>query len=65
MVTDTALKRIAEASGVRYVRVALSQPAGLGLDIASAEATETLHQLGADRARDAALQEQLAAFFAN
>lgn len=63
MVADTALKRIAEAAGARYQRVMLTQPAGVGLDVATPEATQTLLQLGADRARAAEVRAAVAPFF--
>jgi hypothetical protein len=63
MVSDGALMRIARASGARYERVALSQPAGVGLDVATTQATRTLRQLGAERARVAEVQRALAPFF--
>jgi hypothetical protein len=63
MVSDTALLRIARAAGARYERVTLSQPAGVGLDVATTKATRTLKQLGAERARVAEVQRALAPFF--
>ena len=62
MISDTALERITKASGARYVRVRLSQPEGLGLDVVTERATETLEEIGADRAREAAVVQDLAAF---
>jgi hypothetical protein len=63
MVSDTALLRIARAAGARYERITLAQPAGVGLDIATTEATRTLTQLGAERARGGDVQRALAPFF--
>jgi patatin-like phospholipase/acyl hydrolase len=63
MISDTALERIATASGSNYVRVSLSQPKGLGLDIATPAATETLEQLGVDCARDREVVNKLGVFF--
>ena len=65
MVTDTALLRIARAAGARYHRVTLSQPDGVGLDVTSSEATQTLKHLGVERARVADTQRALAPFFLN
>lgn len=63
MVSDTALKRIAESAGARYVRVRLDQPPGVGLDIATETARKTLRQVGADCARNAAVLREVAPFF--
>jgi hypothetical protein len=63
MVSDTALRRIAAAAGTYYVRVSLVQPEGVGLDIATPEASRTLRQLGVERGRDATLMNQIAPFF--
>ena len=63
MVTDTALLRIARATGARYRRITLSQPSGVGLDVATTQATRTLIQLGAERARVADVQRAVAPFF--
>lgn len=63
MVSDTALLRIAQAAGARYERISLAQPAGVGLDIATTQATRTLTQLGAEKARVAAVQRAVAPFF--
>jgi hypothetical protein len=63
MVSDTALRRIAGAAGTYYVRVSLVQPQGVGLDIATPEATRTLRQLGAECGRNASLMNQIAPFF--
>jgi patatin-like phospholipase/acyl hydrolase len=62
MISDTALERIARSTGGRYLRVKLSQPQGVGLDVVTAEATETLEQLGVDRARDGVTLQQLSPF---
>jgi len=62
MISDRAVARITKASGAREVRVPLSQPEGLGLDVVTERATETLEQIGADRAREAAVVQDLAAF---
>jgi uncharacterized protein len=63
MISDTALQRIANATNTRYQRVRFLQPAGLGLDVVTSEATETLRQLGVERARDSVLQSNLRPFF--
>lgn len=63
MISDTALERITKASGARYVRVRLSQPEGLGLDVTTERASDTLEQIGADRAREAGVIQNLVAFF--
>jgi uncharacterized protein len=63
MVADSALKRIAEAAGAGYHRVSLDRPAGVGLDVATPEATATLRQIGAARARSAEVHNALAHFF--
>jgi hypothetical protein len=65
MITDSALSRIAKAAGARYVRVGFSQPPGLGLDVVTDVATETLRHLGADCARDGQTRADLAPFFRN
>ncbi len=58
-----ALRLIAGASGARYVRVSLVQPKGTGLDVATPEATRTLHQIGVQRARDARTVNEVRPFF--
>jgi len=63
MISDTALERITKSTGGEYMRVRLSQPEGLGLDVVTAEATETLEQLGIERARDGVLMKQVRPFF--
>lgn len=61
--TDTALARLAESAGARYARVRFKQPEGLGLDIVTPEATETLRHLGSERASSAEIRRQLKHFF--
>ena len=63
MAADTALKRVAEAAGTAYVRVPMVTPPGVGLDIATPEATQSLRQLGADVGRDSRIQRDVERFF--
>ena len=65
MATDTAVRFLSETAGARYTRVTLSQPAGLGLDIATPAATKTLKQLGVARAMDGELLKKLEHLFRN
>jgi patatin-like phospholipase/acyl hydrolase len=62
---EGALNRIANASGSRHVRIDFQQPAGVGLDIVTPEATETLKQLGIERARNTNTLQDLIPFFSN
>jgi hypothetical protein len=57
------LLRITSVSGAGYIRVPFSAPTGVGLDVVTAEATETLRQMGADRARDVGIRQQIEPFF--
>lgn len=63
MVADQALKRITGSAGTRYERVDFPQPPGVGLDVVTEETTETLRQLGAERAREAQCRRALTPFF--
>jgi patatin-like phospholipase/acyl hydrolase len=63
MIADTALERIGCAAGARYLRVHFRQPEGVGLDVVTPEATETLQQLGVERANESALLRDLTSFF--
>lgn len=63
MLSDTALARIATASGTKYHRVRFSQPDGLEMDKVTGETTQTLRHLGSDRASAAEIREQLRPFF--
>ncbi len=64
-VNHFVLERIAKATGARYVRVDMSAPSGVGLDVATPEATLALRQLGTDCGRDTATLSQVAPFFVN
>lgn len=63
--TDTALARLSTAAGAQYARVSFKRPDGLGLDVVTPEATETLRYLGSERASTAEIRRQLAPFFSN
>lgn len=65
MLSDTALARIAQGAGARYERVHFQQPRGLGLDVVTLESTQTLRQLGSDRARNSQARGQVEPFFSN
>jgi uncharacterized protein len=62
-VNHFALERIARASGARYERVDMAAPPGVGLDIATPEATLALRQLGTSCGRDTATLARVAPFF--
>ncbi len=62
-VTHFALDRIAKATGARYERVDMTAPPGVGLDVASPEATLALRQLGTNCARDVTTIARVAEFF--
>src|SRR5262249_28506662 len=51
-VNHFVLNRIAKATGARYERVDMTAPPGVGLDVASPEATLALRQLGTNCGRD-------------
>lgn len=63
MVSDSALQRIARSGGANYERVVLKQPAGLGLDVVTPAATQTLLQLGAECARQGEMLISMKPFF--
>lgn len=63
MVSDSALRLIAGASGARYHRVVLQKPNGVDLDVTTPSATQALVQLGVERARDASTLAALTPFF--
>lgn len=62
-VNHFALERIAKAAGARYERVDMGAPAGVGLDIATPEATLTLKQLGTNCGRDTTTLARVEPFF--
>lgn len=62
-VNHFALDRIAKASGARYERVDMTAPPGVGLDIATPEATLALRHLGTNCGRDIATLARVAPFF--
>jgi uncharacterized protein len=62
-VNHFALHRIATATEARYERVDMTAPPGVGLDIATTEATLALRQLGTNCARDSATLARVAPFF--
>lgn len=62
-VNHFALARIAKATGARYERVDMVAPPGVGLDIATPEATLALRQLGTNCGRDTATLARVAPFF--
>lgn len=61
-VNGTALDLIMTAAGGRYERIELSRPAGVGLDVVSPRATETLRQLGVEQGRNADTRRRLTPF---
>lgn len=61
-----ALQLIMQAqssTGAHYERIELQRPDGVALDIATRHATETLLQIGSERAHDAAVRHLLRPFF--
>jgi patatin-like phospholipase/acyl hydrolase len=62
-VNHFALDRIAKASGARYERVDMTAPPGVGLDIATPDATLALRQLGTNCGRDTSTLARVAPFF--
>ncbi|HEY0995608.1 MAG TPA: CBASS cGAMP-activated phospholipase [Gemmatimonadaceae bacterium] len=62
-VSHFALDRIAKAAGACYVRVDMTAPPGVGLDIATPEATLALRQLGTHCGRDTQTLARVAPFF--
>ena len=62
-ISHTVLERLASVGSSRYLRVTLTQPLGLGLDVATPSATETLRQLGTEHARTASLTAEVQSFF--
>lgn len=62
-VSHFALERIAKATGARYERIDMASPPGVGLDIATPEATLALRTLGTDCGRDTTTLARIAPFF--
>jgi predicted acylesterase/phospholipase RssA len=62
-VNHFVLDRIAKATGACYERIDMSAPPGVGLDIATPEATLALRQLGTHCGRDTATLRRVAPFF--
>lgn len=62
-VSHFALERIARATGARYERVDMAAPPGVGLDIATPEASLALRQLGTACGRDIMTLARVAPFF--
>ncbi len=62
-VNHFALDRIAKATGARYERIDMAAPPGVGLDIATPEASLALRQLGTACGRDTATLARIAPFF--
>jgi uncharacterized protein len=62
-VNHFALDRIAKAAGARYERIDMAAPPGVGLDIATPEASLALRQLGTTCGRDTATLARIAPFF--
>jgi len=62
-IADTTLTRIASSMGAFYERVTLARPLGTGIDIATADATAALRQLGTASARRADMRGRLSTFF--
>lgn len=61
-----ALRLIMEAQsskGAQYERVELQRPNGVALDIATRHATETLMQIGSERAQDTLVRRSISPFF--
>lgn len=63
MVSDSALRLIAQSASARYHRVVLRKPNGVDLDVTTSRATQALVQLGVERARDSSTVTALTPFF--
>lgn len=66
MVSSRALDRIIRAHGggsARYERIDLARPAGLDIDLATAEATETLRGIGCDMGLNNDVRSRMRPFF--
>jgi patatin-like phospholipase/acyl hydrolase len=50
-------------NGARYVRILLEKPSGLGMDVATRKSTDTLRQLGSEKAFSTEIRNQIAHFF--
>jgi patatin-like phospholipase/acyl hydrolase len=65
-IMHSALRLIMEAhsaTGAHYERIELQRPDGVALDIATRQATETLLQIGCEKARDTVVRRLIAPFF--
>jgi patatin-like phospholipase/acyl hydrolase len=66
MIAHETLRRILSwrgNNGAQYVRIILDKPSGLGLDVATKRSTETLRQLGSEKAFSTEVRDQIAHFF--
>lgn len=66
MIAHETLRRLLSwrnNTDAHYVRIVLEKPRGLGLDIVTKNSTETLQQLGSEKAFSTEVRDQIAHFF--